>query len=133
MFNDSLTLEQCTRLVEELAETALPFQCAHGRYVARSFHTADKLTAAKTVSRPFGGPRARRRTELRRAGVTTGLFEEAHRLGKFHVPVEDTAAEVYSEQTVYTWSSVSEERLVHVSESTFVRSATHLCPAVSRA
>ncbi|OBZ76501.1 DNA mismatch repair protein MLH3 [Grifola frondosa] len=31
MFNDPLTLEQCERLVRELAETALPFQCAHGR------------------------------------------------------------------------------------------------------
>ncbi|KAH9948429.1 hypothetical protein B0H21DRAFT_244966 [Amylocystis lapponica] len=31
MFNDSLTREQCARLVGQLAETALPFQCAHGR------------------------------------------------------------------------------------------------------
>ncbi|GBE79898.1 hypothetical protein SCP_0211000 [Sparassis crispa] len=31
MFNDTLTLEQCMRLVHQLAETALPFQCAHGR------------------------------------------------------------------------------------------------------
>ncbi|KAH9899633.1 hypothetical protein C8Q73DRAFT_329317 [Cubamyces lactineus] len=31
MFNDTLTLEQCKRLLDELSETALPFQCAHGR------------------------------------------------------------------------------------------------------
>lgn len=31
MFNDSLTLEQCERLIEQLAETVYPFQCAHGR------------------------------------------------------------------------------------------------------
>ncbi|KAH9833711.1 uncharacterized protein C8Q71DRAFT_772167 [Rhodofomes roseus] len=31
MFNDALTNAQCTRLVHQLAETALPFQCAHGR------------------------------------------------------------------------------------------------------
>lgn len=31
MFNDSLTLDQCERLVTQLAKTALPFQCAHGR------------------------------------------------------------------------------------------------------
>ena len=33
MFNDTLTLDQCVRLVEQLSETALPFQCAHGRFV----------------------------------------------------------------------------------------------------
>ncbi|KAF9077020.1 hypothetical protein BDP27DRAFT_1389240 [Rhodocollybia butyracea] len=31
MFNDSLTNEQCERLVCQLSETAFPFQCAHGR------------------------------------------------------------------------------------------------------
>ncbi|KAI0082343.1 hypothetical protein K474DRAFT_1585498 [Panus rudis PR-1116 ss-1] len=31
MFNDSLTIEQCRLLVHQLAETAFPFQCAHGR------------------------------------------------------------------------------------------------------
>ncbi|KAI0638404.1 hypothetical protein C8Q77DRAFT_1276186 [Trametes polyzona] len=31
MFNDVLTHEQCKKLLEELSETALPFQCAHGR------------------------------------------------------------------------------------------------------
>ncbi|CDO73770.1 hypothetical protein BN946_scf185015.g98 [Trametes cinnabarina] len=31
MFNDALTLEQCRTLLDGLAETALPFQCAHGR------------------------------------------------------------------------------------------------------
>ncbi|KAL9713122.1 DNA mismatch repair protein [Leucoagaricus gongylophorus] len=31
MFNDSLTLAQCEGLVQRLALTAFPFQCAHGR------------------------------------------------------------------------------------------------------
>ncbi|KAI9000797.1 hypothetical protein BD414DRAFT_406416 [Trametes punicea] len=31
MFNDELTLEQCRSLLDKLSETALPFQCAHGR------------------------------------------------------------------------------------------------------
>lgn len=34
MFNDSLTLDQCRKLVTQLAETAFPFQCAHGRCVS---------------------------------------------------------------------------------------------------
>ena len=34
MFNDALDLRQCAKLVESLCETALPFQCAHGRYVS---------------------------------------------------------------------------------------------------
>jgi len=33
MFNDSLTVEQCERLIQQLSETAFPFQCAHGRFV----------------------------------------------------------------------------------------------------
>ncbi|KIK29224.1 hypothetical protein PISMIDRAFT_89800 [Pisolithus microcarpus 441] len=31
MFNDSLTLEKCQRLIKQLSATAFPFQCAHGR------------------------------------------------------------------------------------------------------
>ncbi|KAH9943246.1 uncharacterized protein BXZ73DRAFT_97297 [Epithele typhae] len=31
MFNDTLTVEQCRGLLFRLSETALPFQCAHGR------------------------------------------------------------------------------------------------------
>ena len=31
MFNDTLKPARCVRLVRELAEAALPFQCAHGR------------------------------------------------------------------------------------------------------
>ncbi|KAJ6466703.1 hypothetical protein C8R47DRAFT_1179968 [Mycena vitilis] len=31
MFNDSLTHTQCEKLIEQLCETAFPFQCAHGR------------------------------------------------------------------------------------------------------
>ena len=31
MFNDTLTMDQCKALIVRLSETALPFQCAHGR------------------------------------------------------------------------------------------------------
>jgi len=31
MFNDELSLQECERLVQSLAECAFPFQCAHGR------------------------------------------------------------------------------------------------------
>ena len=31
MFNDELTLEECTALVRKLSQCAFPFQCAHGR------------------------------------------------------------------------------------------------------
>ncbi|CAO3612716.1 unnamed protein product [Cunninghamella blakesleeana] len=31
MFNDPLTLSQCTQLINSLAKTRFPFQCAHGR------------------------------------------------------------------------------------------------------
>lgn len=31
MFNDTLTLQQCQRLIEEVARCAFPFMCAHGR------------------------------------------------------------------------------------------------------
>ncbi|KAF7302005.1 Mismatch repair-related protein [Mycena indigotica] len=31
MFNDPLTITQCRKLVDNLAKTAFPFQCAHGR------------------------------------------------------------------------------------------------------
>ncbi|KAJ3532141.1 hypothetical protein NMY22_g7868 [Coprinellus aureogranulatus] len=31
MFNDELSMEQCERLISQLAQTAFPFQCAHGR------------------------------------------------------------------------------------------------------
>jgi hypothetical protein len=33
MFNDALSIDQCERLMAQLAETAFPFQCAHGRFV----------------------------------------------------------------------------------------------------
>ncbi|EJD53641.1 hypothetical protein AURDEDRAFT_53673 [Auricularia subglabra TFB-10046 SS5] len=35
MFNDTLNLDRCTRLIAELADTRFPFQCAHGRLVFR--------------------------------------------------------------------------------------------------
>jgi DNA mismatch repair protein MLH3 len=31
MFNDPLTVDQCSSLVQRLAACAFPFQCAHGR------------------------------------------------------------------------------------------------------
>ena len=31
MFNDSLSMEQCSRLILQLSKTTFPFQCAHGR------------------------------------------------------------------------------------------------------
>lgn len=31
MFNDELTLDECTSLIASLARCSLPFQCAHGR------------------------------------------------------------------------------------------------------
>lgn len=31
MFNDPLTLEQCSDLLNRLVRCAFPFQCAHGR------------------------------------------------------------------------------------------------------
>lgn len=31
MFNDSLSIGQCEKLVKQLSETAFPFRCAHGR------------------------------------------------------------------------------------------------------
>lgn len=31
MFNDTLTLEQCSVLLDRLVQCAFPFQCAHGR------------------------------------------------------------------------------------------------------
>jgi DNA mismatch repair protein MLH3 len=31
MFNDELTIDQCTTLVHRLGDCAFPFQCAHGR------------------------------------------------------------------------------------------------------
>ncbi|TEB35750.1 hypothetical protein FA13DRAFT_1376732 [Coprinellus micaceus] len=34
MFNDELSREQCERLISQLALTAFPFQCAHGRFVS---------------------------------------------------------------------------------------------------
>lgn len=31
MFNDPLSVEECASLLKSLADTAFPFQCAHGR------------------------------------------------------------------------------------------------------
>ncbi|ETW84186.1 hypothetical protein HETIRDRAFT_381588 [Heterobasidion irregulare TC 32-1] len=49
MFNDSLTLEQCERLIEQLAETVYPFQCAHGRPSLTPLSTTS--TRSETVRR----------------------------------------------------------------------------------
>lgn len=51
MFNDPLTHEQCERLVQQLAQTSLPFQCAHGRYVLRPIRSA-RLIVMHFVLRP---------------------------------------------------------------------------------
>ncbi|KZT24590.1 hypothetical protein NEOLEDRAFT_1170128 [Neolentinus lepideus HHB14362 ss-1] len=51
MFNDSLSLEQCERLVQKLSNTAFPFQCAHGRPslvpVANIGHSVDRRTSGR--------------------------------------------------------------------------------------
>lgn len=38
MFNDHLSDIQCRRLVRQLACTAFPFQCAHGRSASPVFN-----------------------------------------------------------------------------------------------
>ncbi|KAK0461814.1 uncharacterized protein EV420DRAFT_1305145 [Desarmillaria tabescens] len=48
MFNDALSMAQCERLVLQLANTAFPFQCAHGRSVGLFSH-AVSLLGNKTV------------------------------------------------------------------------------------
>ncbi|THV08271.1 hypothetical protein K435DRAFT_707960 [Dendrothele bispora CBS 962.96] len=50
MFNDSLSKEQCERLVKELSNTAFPFQCAHGR---------PSLVPLANIGRPSDGVRTR--------------------------------------------------------------------------
>ena len=45
MFNDTLTVGQCKRIVQDLAATAYPFQCAHGRCVCRFPHNDTVLTS----------------------------------------------------------------------------------------
>jgi hypothetical protein len=46
MFNDALSLQQCERLMAQLAETVFPFQCAHGRLgsVIRSRSLSDVIS-----------------------------------------------------------------------------------------
>ncbi|EMD40424.1 hypothetical protein CERSUDRAFT_130259 [Gelatoporia subvermispora B] len=55
MFNDTLTLEQCIRLVKRLAETAFPFQCAHGRpSLVPLAHLDDGFEIQHSSSSPSG-------------------------------------------------------------------------------
>ncbi|KAA1466641.1 hypothetical protein DENSPDRAFT_766735 [Dentipellis sp. KUC8613] len=76
MFNDALDLEQCERLILQLADTALPFQCAHGRCVMNL-----KLCRLRTYCCCFlwqalvgaSGERCRRNCE--RASRTEGRLE----------------------------------------------------------
>ena len=57
MFNDMLSTDQCARLVLQLAETAFPFRCAHGRYAVPFVFAVDTAYAV-TMSRPSFVPLA---------------------------------------------------------------------------
>lgn len=50
MFNDRLTKPQCERLVKQLATTAFPFQCAHGRRVP--LHVLGPIQRCLHLDRP---------------------------------------------------------------------------------
>ncbi|KAK0230467.1 hypothetical protein IW262DRAFT_1262967 [Armillaria fumosa] len=52
MFNDTLSVTQCERLVLQLADTAFPFQCAHGRSVGLFSHTVLLLCNTGVYCRP---------------------------------------------------------------------------------
>ncbi|OJT05361.1 DNA mismatch repair protein MutL [Trametes pubescens] len=52
MFNDTLTLEQCRNLLDKLSGTALPFQCAHGRWVPPLRLPCVGLADRSTCTRP---------------------------------------------------------------------------------
>jgi DNA mismatch repair protein MLH3 len=47
MFNDPLSRTRCERLVRELAETALPLQCAHGRPSTAPIHELGPRTSSR--------------------------------------------------------------------------------------
>ena len=52
MFNDVLSVSQCERLVLQLADTAFPFQCAHGRSVGLFSYAALLLCNTGVFYRP---------------------------------------------------------------------------------
>ncbi|KAK0190644.1 hypothetical protein F5146DRAFT_930734 [Armillaria mellea] len=52
MFNDVLSVSQCERLVLQLADTAFPFQCAHGRSVGLFSYAALLLCNTGVSYRP---------------------------------------------------------------------------------
>ncbi len=52
MFNDALSVTQCERLVLQLANTAFPFQCAHGRSVGLFSHAILLLCNTGVYCRP---------------------------------------------------------------------------------
>lgn len=58
MFNDELTLEQCTLLIEKLASCAFPFQCAHGRPSMIPLAELAECTGRSAASMAFGSRRA---------------------------------------------------------------------------
>jgi len=60
MFNDPLSIAQCERLIIQLAETAFPFQCAHGR--------PSLVPLARTTEYP-GGQDRRRKVDWERSGT----------------------------------------------------------------
>ncbi|KAL9559961.1 hypothetical protein MBANPS3_000181 [Mucor bainieri] len=51
MFNDELTIEQCSHIVQKLSMCTFPFQCAHGRPSAIPIHL-DTSSASYSSQRP---------------------------------------------------------------------------------
>lgn len=62
MFNDPLTHAQCEKLVDNLRQTAFPFQCAHGRlaYSSRSDFTLTQFRPSLAPLIDLGKDNARR-------------------------------------------------------------------------
>jgi DNA mismatch repair protein MLH3 len=55
MFNDPLTTEQCSDLVQRLAACAFPFQCAHARpSMVPLVHLGQERTLGGTTTEPGG-------------------------------------------------------------------------------
>jgi hypothetical protein len=57
MFNDPLSLEQCSRLVLQLSQSIFPFQCAHGRPSVAPLVALDSL--GELPQRPLHGSSVR--------------------------------------------------------------------------
>lgn len=72
MFNDVLSKEQCEVLVKRLAETAFPFQCAHGRpslLPLIEIGTLPQWQASVSVDERAGGAEFRRELRRWKAGM----------------------------------------------------------------